>query len=307
MSSPLRRLRRLPPELLRCSAGATLALLAVTRPSTAQDTVPVRACLVAQRVLTSPGQARVDDIRALANCRGGAEPAVVSLWQRASQLPPVALATLVEVSRGFAHLDVQKAVAARVADHSTPQAVRLGGLAVQTTALDARSVTTAEDLLQLPGGRSLVAALHTPHGRLVATPAEQRAVLAQWAQLADADPDSTVRAIALALRQLGAFRAPQYTPIRDDAVVMHATCATRVAVENREDIPLGVTLRVIGTPVVRAYTLPPHGVVGAVPLLLELPEGPVVVTFAGREIARLSVRPTRACNPGETGLRKRSL
>lgn len=306
MSSLLCRLRRLPPGLLRCSAGATLALLAVARPTTAQDTALLRVCPAAQRVLTSPGQSGVDDIRALAACRGGAEPAVVSLWRRASQLPPVALAALVEVSRGFAHLDVQNAVTALVVDHSAPWAVRLGGLAVQTTTLDARSVTTAGDLLQLPGGRSLVAALHTPHGRPVATPAEQRAVLAQWAQLAGADPDSTVRAIALALRQLGAIRAPKYTPIRDDAIVMHATCATRVAVENRENIPLGVTLRVIGTPVVRAYTLPPYGVTGAEPLLLELPGGPVVITFAGREIARLSVRPARACAPGATGLPRKS-
>jgi hypothetical protein len=138
------------------------------------------------------------------------------------------------------------------------------------------------------GGRKGVTPL--PESRTAELPA-------LLARLARNDADPTVRHAALLLRQGLAFRNPVNTPVQPGTVSLIAGCGDRVTLRSTENILLGLQVSVLGTSSVHTIWLKGSPEAKPMTTLMSLPAGTVVVTYGGRELARLSERHA-PCPPG---------
>lgn len=122
--------------------------------------------------------------------------------------------------------------------------------------------------------------------------------LAEWLRTAHAgDPIPMSVHGGGRLRQSVAFRDSANTPVQPGSVSLTAGCGNRVTLSSTENILLGLQLSVLGAWPVHTVWLKGSPEGKPVTILMSPPPGTVVVTYGGRELARLSERHA-PCPPG---------
>lgn len=251
------------------------------------------------------GRVRQTDLQEIANCRVSGPPAIAKLWPRTQVTGETELSALVATSVALSDGRVYGSVAATAADASQPTNVRLAALQV-LAAYYRPDLRPSMEYLKSPHDkvyifRSAARATHSAEiTGVVPLPRSRKVDIPELlARLAHGDHDPVIKGAALHLRQDLAALDPKNTPVDADRIDLKAGCGPRVTLESTEDIPLQLRVRVLGTPFDRTYALNKSGDGKAKKLPLALPAGTVVVTYTGKEVARLTER-NAPCPQGVT-------
>lgn len=251
------------------------------------------------------GNPRKPDLETLAGCPASGPKAIARLWPSKRITGETELAALVRTSVSLPDGHLYGSVAATAADASQPTGVRLAALQVLTAYYQA-DLRPSLAYLKSPKAKDYdfasIARTTHPVVRSAATPLPKSRIVeipALLARLAHGDPDPVVKGAALHLRQDLAQFDPKNTPVDANKITLKAGCGPRVSLQSTEDIPLDLRVRVLGTSFDRTYTLNKSWDGTPKRLPLALPPGTVVVTYAGREMARLIER-NAPCPPGMT-------
>jgi hypothetical protein len=239
----------------------------------------------------------------LKSCATTGRQVVINLWSRNPLPEPVE--RLVELSTYFPDAGVFAAIRAVATSTARPAPERLHALRVLFAfAFRTHRVPVYEDLIQpriggLPYSVSSRGSLHA--GPPVRTsqpigPAHLASLAQLLYDLRYSGDDPTVRGAAERLRQTLAGARITDTPIPPGAVHLVGGCRGRVTFWSTADIGIKVQFRVLGDSNTYTQFLRGEWGEGDGRQTRVLPAGTVVITFEGREVARLTDR-TAACNP----------
>jgi len=250
------------------------------------------ACATAARSIGTK-TARAAEIERLGTCPSSGPDALKAAWQSAGSMAEPELAALVQSSKRTRDARVYGAVSTITADGGRPAELRLASLSVLSTYYRPdlapsmgwlRSAHVGDPVPAIADGYSTPGAVPLPETRSVDFPA-------LLARLARSDPDSNVAKAALRLRQYMALSDPDHTPIAANAVRLAAGCRNILTLQSTLDVTIPLRVQIVGTKTEHTYTLKRWVSGPPVQLTLDLPPGPVLVTYGnGHELARLTDR-----------------
>jgi hypothetical protein len=239
----------------------------------------------------------------LKSCATTGRQVVIDLWSRNPLPEPVE--RLVELSIYFPDGGVFSALRTVATSPARPSSERLHALRVLFAfSFRTHRVPVYEDLVQPRIGGlpySVSSRGNTHAGPPVRTsqpigPAHLASLAQLLYDLRYSDGDPIVRGAAERLRQTLAGARITDTPIPPGAVHLVGGCGGRVTVWSTADIGIRVRFHVLGHANTYTQSLRGEWGEGDGRLTFVLPPGTVVITFEGREVARLTDR-TSGCNP----------
>lgn len=135
-------------------------------------------------------------------------------------------------------------------------------------------------------------------GRSSAPPSHTTDVPQLLAELSWNERDPGIRHAAQVLRQSLELSDPGHSPLRPGAISLTVACGDRVTLESTENITLPLLVIFEGS--AQADSIWLKGVVNGQPSTHRMypPAGPIAVTYAGRQVARLTQRRSNPCPGG---------
>jgi hypothetical protein len=240
----------------------------------------------------------------LATCPASGPAALAAIWVQPGALTPPELETLVIASAILQDGRLYQTVMS-VVDSAGPSNIRLAALRVLYSYYFPDLLPSVEELKRSRVGVMSLGMIQSwrPGWERRSQPTiplpEERfgQVGALLARLARQDPDPEVQWAAMHLRQDLAFRDPEHTPVRPDAIIVEAGCGAGVNLQSIEDVTLQVRVRVLETTFDHTLSMKGNWGDPTAKWPLFLPPGTVVVTYGSRELARLTER-NGPCPPG---------
>lgn len=281
----------------RVSLAAVGLLLAAAGSMHAQ--VETERCQEARTALLSE-ERKVVAMEEASRCPESGPTTLGEAWERSSANSAAERAALVEATGYLRDRRLFDAVVNVATDGSRPAPDRVAALQALMRYYDPSYAPSFEALTSRSAERSVATRVGGPGPvrGTVPLPASTRKQIGDvLAQLTNSEQSPTVRTAARVLRQRLAYDDPAHTPVAGGAISLVAGCSDRVTLRSTADVDLEVNLEVVGASFVRKYGIRAGTVEQPTDLLLGLPKGTVVVTYGGRELARLSER-NAPCPPG---------
>lgn len=286
--------------ILRCGLAAGIAAVLAAVPMTAHPQSEPEPCATS-RAAVEAGRFKRVNLEALSECPISGPAVLAKVWQSRGVVSHAELEALVDVSKSLRDGRVYRSVVSTSTNNSAARSSRLAALRVLTSFYNPALNPSVEFLTSSRPGSTIPRVIHENLGRGAVPLPESRKTefLSMLAGLSRSEPDDTVRLAALRLRQALAFFDPAHTPVNASTISLLAGCGSRVKLQSSADIALPLRIRVLGASYDQQFVLAAAQDGRSSKLPLGLPKGVVVVSYGGRELARLSDR-NAPCPAGMT-------
>lgn len=283
--------------LLWLSGAALGGVLLTSAPAVAQE--PAHCASTVATASRAPAER---EIRLLVDCHSGPE-VLARVWSRQPDPSPALLEPLVISSAMLRDVRLYRSVKAVAENPARSSEARLGALRLlfsyhSPDLLPSRAELVKPRIVGLASESMMTTAPRTRRNDSAPVATSVRGEVQDIiARIARAETDPVVKEAALRLRQDLAHRDPARTPVAQGAISIKAGCGSSVDVESNENILLRLRIEVLETVFDKTLAIAPASGNAPGRLPLSLPEGVVVVSFGGRELARLTDRKA-PCPPG---------
>ncbi len=251
-------------------------------------------CVQAARALEA-GRVAQADLVTLKACPASRPLALATAWLSSAPRTREDLELLAQYS--FPDPPVYRAVLDVAGSAAIPQATRLAALRTAMAMVDPQLLATPEWLAAAHVGDPIQRPADQQVRLGPAPPSSTTDIPALLARLSWEEPDAVVRHAALVLRQALELSDPGNAPVRPGTITLTVACHGVVMLRNTENITLLLQIEsASGAHEVWLSGLhgrKSKGQQGEFPIYA--PVRPVAVKYGGREVARLTERPSTSC------------